>query len=431
MPEPAPARVCILAGTFFPFPQVASVRMTHWARGLAAAGTEVLVLTRDYGHRASADTLAREVHPGVRVIAMSGRGEVVPAGPNAAPAAAGRVAKPRPVKNFLFNRGQLVLVPDSQVLFWRRARAAMAEAIRGFGPEVVISSSPMTSVHAAGRWAHRTFSLPWLADFRDPYLVDPRFRPTGIDRLAWPRHARFERSIYREAAVVTHAIPLHHRWARRHHAGSGAAMELLPHALPEIPRVQAAAVSGSEGRGSKTVCIVGAIGDEELAFLHRLCGELAAEGEPIRLRLVGKITPSAAALPRLGGVEVTSTGRLRHDRALQEIAAANVLVNAVSKERQRNLLVSSKLFEYGATDKPVLCFHPTRSDRHLLRQLPGATVIRVSESEESLITLRRMLRGEELDLGAARRPFQERYAWKRHMEHLQRCLGSCLRGGGS
>jgi glycosyltransferase involved in cell wall biosynthesis len=62
-----------------------------------------------------------------------------------------------------------LMLPDA-LLFWAcQARAAVKNAVEEHHPLAVYSSSPPASAHRLALWAHRTFGLPWIADFRDPW----------------------------------------------------------------------------------------------------------------------------------------------------------------------------------------------------------------------------------------------------------------------
>ena len=44
-------------------------------------------------------------------------------------------------------------------------------AIRAHRPDAVVTSGPPHTIHLLGRHLHRRFGLPWVADFRDPWVT--------------------------------------------------------------------------------------------------------------------------------------------------------------------------------------------------------------------------------------------------------------------
>src|SRR5262245_34952711 len=62
------------------------------------------------------------------------------------------------------------LMPDSYAGWSARAAAVAERRARAGGFHAMLSSSPPDSVHLAGRAVHRRTGLPWVADFRDPWI---------------------------------------------------------------------------------------------------------------------------------------------------------------------------------------------------------------------------------------------------------------------
>lgn len=99
-----------------------------------------------------------------------------------------------------------MFLPDANLPWALRARAAVKEAMGRQRAQVVYSSSSPTSAHLLGLWAHRTFGLPWVADFRDPW-VDNELTPYLPGYRAINR--RQERQVLRQAdRIVTVSEPI-------------------------------------------------------------------------------------------------------------------------------------------------------------------------------------------------------------------------------
>ncbi len=64
-------------------------------------------------------------------------------------------------------------LPDAAMFWARFARATVRKIIEKHHPDILFSSSPPASAHLLAQWAHHTFGLPWVADFRDPWSENP------------------------------------------------------------------------------------------------------------------------------------------------------------------------------------------------------------------------------------------------------------------
>jgi glycosyltransferase involved in cell wall biosynthesis len=79
-------------------------------------------------------------------------------------------------------------------------------ALRRHRPEAVFASGPPHVAHLLGLYLKRRHGLPWVADFRDPWLAHGPAGPGWGSAGRWARHC--ERAILRHADVVVSNAPL-------------------------------------------------------------------------------------------------------------------------------------------------------------------------------------------------------------------------------
>jgi len=99
------------------------------------------------------------------------------------------------------------LLPDSYVGWAARARAAALARVRGGGIDVLLSTSPPDSVHLAAADVAARTQLPWVADFRDPWIGLSFFTPP----TAWhrARQMAMEKRVIEGADLVLAASRSH------------------------------------------------------------------------------------------------------------------------------------------------------------------------------------------------------------------------------
>jgi len=382
----ASRRLLIVTSTFFPDRSVGAVRVTQWSRFLPEYGWAVRILCRYYGRVATPEALAKQVHPSVDLSYLDR-----PAG--GALAGATRRGGTWQLKAWLKAgfAGRLAaraLVPDVQAAFWRSPRtyARVRDVIENWRPDVVLTSSPPHSCHAVGM-AAAVRGTPWVADFRDPFLIDARYRPAGIDAWKWPLFQRYNRAVYTRAHTVVHAIPLHARWARQAFRELPVRVRCLPNGVPQ-PLVDGTLAPSPAPGGVASFRSIGVFGEEEGVAVCEAIARLREGGLPAELRLVGPVPNAADRYRQVLGPALTLTGPLTHHDALLEVLGADVLLCVLSQYRSQSLGLSSKLFEYIATGKPIVVIRPTRSDRHLLRDWPEVQQVHDPEPVRLSETLR-------------------------------------------
>jgi glycosyltransferase involved in cell wall biosynthesis len=269
------------------------------------------------------------------------------------------------------------LLPDSYAGWSRRAGAVAARRIRQGGVDAILTSSPPDSVHLAGLDLRRRFALPWIADFRDPWVALHFRRPP----TAWHRatHAAMERRVLTGADLVlaasrTHADDL------RHPAGSPGPrrLEHLPNGFEPGAPDETAADAGVPSE-SFVLAFTGTIAlmpDTEvlLEALHDLLGRRPEARRRLRAKLVGPFesyhADRATALGLTGIVEFTGPRAHAATRALQR--RADLLLLWKPRGEGYRTMVPGKLYEYLDAGRPVLALlDPTDEAAELVRRGGG------------------------------------------------------------
>lgn len=413
---PPVRRALFITTTFFPHPSVGGVRMTQWARCLPAFGWEAHVLARYYGHFATPEMLARHLHPSIRVEYLDGPATPPPPappspGPSDSPQSSKKSLKLALKHRFGASSLSGLIVPDPSVWFWRSVRASVLARVRDIRPDLIITTSAPHSNHDIGMWLKRRTGIPWVADFRDPYVCDKRFTPRGAFAWMWPLHERYERAIYTHADLIIHNIPIDARWWRLRYPEARPKIRILTNAC--TPELAAGAITPDVTPGGrKSVRVIGVITDPELLRLAESVALLAERGVDVELRTVGVATRIKDQISRLLGDRAVFIEAVRHDLALRQVVGADVLINFLSPERASYLLVSSKLYEYIASGKPVIEVNPTISDRHFLRHIPDIAVLKDPTPEQLASEIDRALQLDVADLRARRAEVIAKNEWR-------------------
>jgi glycosyltransferase involved in cell wall biosynthesis len=287
-----------------------------------------------------------------------------------------------------------VSFPDQQVGWVPFAVRAGARAARRNRATAVYSSSGPISAHvAAGLIARRT-GLPWVADFRDPWIGNAFAAPLP----GWQRslQRRLERWIVARADRVVFATRgLLDAYATRYPAHASK-FRFIPNGYDrnDLPAsVREAAPGGSTyaspphaspDRPYRLLYAGSVYGEHELEiFLDGL--ELLFSRRPelrdrVRVEYVGWLNLHNQAVAaahdtpdRLAGV-VSYTGFLPHEQAVVRMAAADALFNVIADEPEKWRIASGKLPEYLGLDRQIIAFVPEGSARELLRSVDWGIV---------------------------------------------------------
>ncbi|HXO42543.1 MAG TPA: glycosyltransferase [Thermoanaerobaculia bacterium] len=412
--EEEPRRILIFNPTFFPDPEVCSIRATQFARHLPAHRwiPSIVCIRRGDDPREDAEKLARFVHPAVAIEHVA-----VSSAPGSEPPPRSRL---RSLRWSLAKRllGELVWAR-----FWWGMRYRCLDAARRLGPDVLLTSSPPVGIHVVGHWLSTRMSLPWVADFREAYLADPRFRPKGVPTILWPLARRYEASLYRQATLLIHQLPVHARWARRRYAFARHKIAVLVNGFPADVELDPA--SRPADSGGCCVTTVGSTGEKEAWVLALAVAALARTGIDVRLRMVGRPLCNLGEIRTLLGSRVEHPGQVPHQEALREIQRATVVVSALSPSRQQGLMICTKLIEYIAAGKPIVAINPTFSERLFLRPFSDAEILQDPTPAALAAALLRSL-ARARSSPPDRQDFRDRFSWRSRTADLAALLNQVV-----
>ena len=294
--------------------------------------------------------------------------------------------------------GRRLLVPDENVT-WNATAIPKAIAIaRREGIDVVMTTSPPGSVHLIGAAVKRATGAKWVADLRDSVVLHPHRATEGMGARA-KQTAR---------AGIAHLV------ARQADAIVTAADAISEETRALNPRAEVVTIAngsdfddfaGLEYRRTDRFRLT----HTGSFFGHRdpkpFLRALAASGlDNVTVRFVGDFRPGDREFLdslQLGGrVEVVDYVPRRESLRLQRESDALLLLIPEAGGRGRGIL-SGKVFEYLAAERPVLAVVPPDGAAAQLIRDTGAGVVAAAEDEdairEALLALHAQWQAGELD----------------------------------
>jgi len=308
-----------------------------------------------------------------------------------------------------------------------RAARACRRLIAEHRPEAIITSSPPCGIHYLGLYLQARYRLPWLACFRDPWVVNTHLPP---------RTFVFRFDQFGEPLVV--------RRADRVIANSPLCLEGLQRAYPEQAHKCVVITNGFEPGAPVPPPSPRA---DEVTLLH--AGEFYSGRDPrplldalaqlrteaglpkLRLSLLGRDTEGCSDLDaecRRRGLEdrVDLPAQVPHEEALRRMQQADVLV--LVQTPGYRVTVPAKLYEYLGMRRPILALAEPDGDIAWVLRESGvlhrlAPPTDVAQIRQALLELTRELQQGTPVSGdpAALARFTRAYMAERFAEELDAC----------
>ncbi|HET9951926.1 MAG TPA: glycosyltransferase [Candidatus Eisenbacteria bacterium] len=307
---------------------------------------------------------------------------------------------------------QFVAIPDGYRAWARAAEKAAAARIARGGIDALWTTSSPESAHLAGLALKRRATLPWIADFRDPWVGRVTYAPP----TAWHdrRHRALEEAVVAAAdrvTVVSEAMAV--RFRERYPALPADRFVVLPNGYDPDDWARAALLPGAD-RGSAP----GEEATRRFVILHagqlahrptvatlleaarRLVEESPARRETLRLRFMGGNEGlDAEAIARAGlapwpGVVETVPSR-PHLESLRAMKRANLLVLLGHGGDADSQIYTGKIYEYLTSGRPVLGILDPGPAADLLGRSGQGSACRPGDVEAVLAAIRAPLEAWE------------------------------------
>ena len=273
-----------------------------------------------------------------------------------------------------------LLVPDENVSWNLTAIPAAIRIVRQEGIDIVLTTSPPSSVHLIGAAVKKATGVPWVADLRDSLVMHPERRAAGLARRIKGR------SEHEVAKLV---------------ARNADAIVAVSDALAEEARAL-------EPRGSVTTIANGSDFDDFAGLKYRRgerfrithTGSCSGERDPrpfltalsdsgldVVARFVGDFRSSdrewAEGLGLGDRLELHDVVPRRRSLELERDSDALLLLIPEADGRGKGVL-SSKVFEYLAAERPILAAVPTDGAAAELLRETGSAVLAAPDDSVAL-----------------------------------------------
>ncbi len=248
-------------------------------------------------------------------------------------------------------------------------------------PDLIYSTSPPASAHLLGLFLHDHTGVPWVADFRDLWTDDYQYHePSKRRRHA---HRQLEQEIVEAADVVVGVTDrqteiLARRVPHARHKfvtiTNGFDEDDFPDGADYQARIDP---DRRDRRAGFVLAYVGRFdhwrtSEALLAGLERFVSMLGSGRDRFTFRVVGHANSDVRRRLDTTGVQCVFTGYVSHREAIKEMRSADALLLNIPDGLNADSVITGKVFEYLAAQRPILVVGPQGS--------AGETLVRANEA---------------------------------------------------
>ncbi|MDM1397865.1 glycosyltransferase family 4 protein [Myroides odoratimimus] len=283
-------------------------------------------------------------------------------------------------KLLLWVRGNF-FIPDARVSWVKPSVAYLSKYLKeNKDIETVITTGPPHSMHLIGMALKEQLNIQWIADFRDPWTTIGYHKELKLNQSSATKHLELEKEVLNKADQI---IVTSKTTKEEFRAKTDKPITVIMNGyditnLGKVPLDE-----------KFTLAHIGSfLSDRNPRVLWKAISELRKENkafkEVFQLKLVGKVSNQILDTIKEFKLEdcVVNHGYVDNVEALRQMRASQVLLLVEIDSEDTKAIIPGKLFEYMASERPILGIGPEDSDFFdIIKETNTGKVVLYSEKD--------------------------------------------------
>ena len=281
-------------------------------------------------------------------------------------------------------RGNL-FIPDARCWWVKPSIRYLKEYLKKHPVDAIISTGPPQSMHLIAMKLKKDLGIPWIADFRDPWTEIYYYKDLHLTKWADHKHHRMEREVLTQADKVVTVAPY---VARRLGRLGNRNVRVIYNGFDRDDNVSET-ISRSE---QFIVSFLGIITKRQNPNnLWQAFKDLTDSDEQfnkdLKINLIGQLDNTVKQAIETNGLtqHVSYSGYIPHTQVAQVNRNASILLILLMPGNSAEVrgMMTSKLFEYLASGRPILCIGPEDGDvARILKETQAGITIGFDDKEK-------------------------------------------------
>jgi hypothetical protein len=253
-------------------------------------------------------------------------------------------------------------IPDARYRWIKPSVKYLENYLQKNRVDAILTDGPPHTNTVIGLQLAKKFTIPWLADFQDPWTQVDYYDKLYIGKRADRKHKALEQDVFKTAKKITIASPT---WKKDLESIGAKNVEVIYYGFdePEFANFQ------SIESDRFTFFHGGLLGEDRnptsfLSAVSQLLIEYPQLNSTIEIKLAGEVDHAVRESIRLNDLESNTVymGMIPRQHVLEEYAKASMLLLPINKASNAKGRIPGKLFEMLRTRKPILVFGPNDGD---------------------------------------------------------------------
>lgn len=254
-------------------------------------------------------------------------------------------------------------IPDARYLWIKPSVKYLSEYLKNNKVDAIISTGPPHSMHVIAMKLRKTFNIPWIADFRDPWTGIDFYEQLKLTKLADKKHHNLEKQVLQTADKI---VTVSNSCAKSLEEICKKKVDVITNGFDNIPEDTE---KDDFYKNNFVISHIGVLPENRNApKLWDALSELTAENknfkEKLKIELIGHI--DGVVIENIKKLDLEKnliiTEYIPHNKVVSKQKMSSLLLLLINKTKDSKGILTGKLFEYLATFNPILAIGPTDGD---------------------------------------------------------------------
>ncbi|MGB0423022.1 MAG: glycosyltransferase family 4 protein [Flavobacteriales bacterium] len=269
-------------------------------------------------------------------------------------------------------------IPDARKFWIKPSIKFLSSELAKTPVDAIVSTGPPHSMHLIAKGVADATNTPWLADFRDPWTNIDFYEDLMLTKSADKKHHRLEKLVCDSADAL---LVIGQTMKKEFEIISPKSrIYVVPNGYDPSDQLNTQNV---ELDSKFSIAHIGSFSpSRNVPVLWNVLAELCEEDplfkEKLIIKLVGKVDHQVLTSIAKVGLEnkIEKIPYLQHEEVIAVQKASQLLLLVANNTKNAKGILTGKVFEYLAADRPILTIGPEDGDlAHLLKKVNAAGAI--------------------------------------------------------
>ena len=265
------------------------------------------------------------------------------------------------------------LIPDPRRFWIKPSVRFLTTYLNQNQIDAIITTGPPHTMHLIGLRLKKNFpTLPWIADFRDPWTNIDFYKDLNLSWVSDKIHHRLEKKVIQHAdsvVVVSNGMKEEYELMKPKH------IQVITNGYDESD-VHKVAIELDVKFSISHIGTLNAARNPKIVWkaLSDICAENADFKVDLQIQLVGKVDFSVMEDMKNRGLtgNLLKIDYLSHSEAITKQQSSQVLMLLINNSGNAKGILTGKFYEYLAAKRPILAVGPTDGDAANVLKETGA-----------------------------------------------------------